>query len=89
MAKATGVALPQIRWMRSRNEPCDGSCHPKLLLAMSGEPIQPAPSCHETAIFELPQRCKERAVTHSPCESSRVRVTLHQSEQACFEHASP
>jgi len=75
--------------MRSRDEPRDGSCHPKLLLAMSGEAIQPAASCHETAIFKLPQRGKERTVTHLPCESSRVRVTLHQSEQACFEHASP
>jgi len=75
--------------MRSHNEPCDGSGHRKLLLATSGEPIQPTASRHETAIFKLPQRCKEGALTHSACESSRVRVTLHQSEQACFEHASP
>jgi len=84
-----GRPLPQISWMRSRDEPRHSSCHPKLVLATSGESIQPAASCHETPIFKLPQRGKEGTVTHLPGKSGRVWVTHHQSEQPRLEHASP
>jgi hypothetical protein len=75
--------------MRSRDDSRHGSCHPKLVLAMSGESIQPAASCHETPIFKLLQRGKEGTVTHLPGESGRVWVAHHQSEQSRLEHASP
>jgi hypothetical protein len=75
--------------MRSRNELLYGSRPPKLLLAVSGEPIQPAAFYHETAIFKMPERREDGTVAHLPGESSRVWVTPHQSEQPCLEHASP
>jgi hypothetical protein len=75
--------------MGSRDEPRDSPCHPKLVPATSGESIQPAASCHETAIFELSQCGKDGTVTDRPGESRRVWVTHHQSEQARLEHASP
>ena len=84
-----GRPLPQISWMRSRDEPRHSSCHPKLVLATSRESIQPAASCHETPIFKLPQRAKEGTVTHLSGESGRVWVAHHQSQQPRLEHASP
>ena len=75
--------------MRSRNEPRHGARPPKLLPAVSGEPIQAAAFCYETAIFKMPQRREERTVAHLPGESNRVGVTPHQSEQPCLEHAAP
>jgi hypothetical protein len=63
--------------MRSRDELRHSSCHPKLVLATSGESIQTAASCHETPIFKLPKRGKEGTVTHLPAESGRVWVTHH------------
>jgi hypothetical protein len=74
--------------MRSRDEPRHGSCHPKFMLAMSGEPIQPAASYHESAILKMPECGKEGTVTRLSGEGSRVWVAIHQSEQPCLEHAS-
>jgi len=75
--------------MGSRDESRDSSCHPKLVLATSGEAIQPEASRHETPIFKLSQRGSEGAVTRLPGESGRVWVTHHQSEQPRLVHASP
>jgi hypothetical protein len=85
----TRVSLPQIWWMCSSDESRHRPCHPKLVVATSGESIQPAACCHETPIFEPPYGGKEGTVTHLAGESGRVWVTLHQSEQPGLEHASP
>jgi hypothetical protein len=50
----TRVSLPQIWWMCSSDESRHRPCHPKLVVATSGESIQPAACCHETPIFEPP-----------------------------------
>jgi hypothetical protein len=81
--------LQRISRLRSPDESAHSSCHPKLMLATSGESIQPAASCHETPIFKLPQRGEDRTLTHLPGKSGRVRMTHHQSKQSRLEHASP
>jgi hypothetical protein len=75
--------------MCSRDEPRHSSCHPKLVLATSGESIHPAASCHQTPILKLLQPGKEGTVAQFPGESRRVWVTHDQSEQPRLEHASP
>lgn len=84
-----GRPLPQIWWMRSRDEPRQSPCHPKLVLSASGESIQPVASRHETPMFKLPQGGKEGTVVRLPGESGRVWVAHHQSKQPRLEHASP
>jgi hypothetical protein len=86
-AVATGVFLPRVWWMRMHDELRHSPCHPQLVLATLGKPIQPAASGHETPILKLPQRGKERTVTRLPGKSGSAWVTLHQSEQPRLEHA--
>jgi hypothetical protein len=76
-ARTARFLVAQVH-LRPRDESRYRAIQRKLVPAASGESVRPAPTPHETTIFEPAQGRKEAPITDLPSERGRVWMPHHQ-----------